>query len=184
MKNRALFIDRDGVVNEVILKNGSPCAPWNMEEFKVLPDAPDAIRKAKNLGLLAIICTNQPDVPRGFVSREDVEKMHLQIKEKTPVDDIFVCLHDDIDNCDCRKPKPGMLIKAAKKWDIELSSSFFVGDTWKDISAGKGANCKTFLIKKNYNKTSMPDCDFAVDNLSSAVELISTIIKKEDGQTK
>jgi len=113
-----------------------------------------------------------------------IPSLLLLFKYELPVDDIFICFHDDADNCDCRKPKPGMLIEAAKKWNIELNSSFFVGDTWKDISAGKNANCKTLLIKTDYNQTNMPDSDFVVNNLSSAVELISTITKKEDRQTK
>lgn len=180
MKNRALFIDRDGVVNEVILKDGEPCAPWNMEEFKILPDAAGAVKRAKNLGLLVIVCTNQPDVLRRMVRREDVEKMNRQIKEKLSVDDIFVCFHDDADNCDCRKPKPGMLIEASKKWDIELNSSFFVGDTWRDIDAGRNAGCRTILINTEYNQKNMPKSDFSVENLSSTVSLIADLIKKED----
>lgn len=179
MKNKALFLDRDGVVNNVIMKEGGPCAPWAMEEFSIFAGAATAIEKAKKLGFLVIICTNQPDVPRGLVKKEIVENMHTRIKEKLRVDDIFVCFHDNNDRCRCRKPKAGLLLDAAKKWDIDLKASFFVGDTWRDVLAGKNADCKTILIRKDYNKMNLQDSDYLADDLVSAVNLLADIVKKE-----
>lgn len=167
---KAIFLDRDGVINRVILKGDKPFSPRRFGEFGFLDGIKEVLGKFKEVGFINIIITNQPDIARGLIEPEISEKMHKVIRENLPIDDIFVCPHDDIDQCPCRKPEPGMLLEAAKKWDIDLKSSFLIGDQWKDIEAGKSAGCVTILISCPYNKRANPD--FRVNNLSSAAEII------------
>lgn len=161
---KAIFLDRDGVVNKVLLNNDKPLSPRKLDEFELLPKVKEALTFFKEIGFLNIIVTNQPDIARGFMKIEDLERMHALIREKFPIDDIYVCPHDDSDNCSCRKPKPGMLLYASKKWNIDLSSSYLIGDTWKDVEAGKLAGCKTILIDMPYNQGI--ECDLRVASLA------------------
>jgi D-glycero-D-manno-heptose 1,7-bisphosphate phosphatase len=170
---KAIFLDRDGVINKVLLNNGSPFSPRKLDEFELLPKVEEALAFFKEIGFLNIIVTNQPDVARGLMKIEDLDDMHALIKKSLPIDDIYVCPHDDSDNCSCRKPKPGMLLDAAKKWDIDLCRSFLIGDTWKDMEAGKAAGCKRILIDALYNKG--VSCDYRVRDLKEA----ETIVKEE-----
>jgi len=167
---KAIFLDRDGVINKVILKDGKPFSPRKFEEFKLLDGIKKVLEGLKTEGFLNIVTTNQPDVARGIVEWETVEKMHKFIKENLPVDDIFVCPHDDDDNCQCRKPKPGMLLEASRKWDIDLKSSFIIGDSWKDIQAGKAAGCATVLLDNSYNKE--VEADFRASDIDLAMKII------------
>jgi len=132
-------------------------SPRSIEDFKIKEGIPEFVKLAKGLGYLVIVITSQPEVTRGLVKKETVEAMHEILKSKVHVDDIFTCFHDNEDNCECRKPKPGMLLDASRKWDINLGESFFIGDTWKDVDAGKAAGCKTILIDYDYNKDVKPD---------------------------
>lgn len=173
MKSKAIFLDRDGIINRVIMRNGKPSSPWKLEEFKLLPDVKKCLKSFKEIGFLNIIFTNQPDISRGFLKREELEKMHKIITEKLPIDEIELCPHDNIDNCFCRKPKPGLMLEAAKKWSIDLKQSYVIGDGWKDMGAGKAAGCPTILISKEYNKD-LKDYDFKVKSLAQAVRIIKT----------
>lgn len=168
---RVIFLDRDGVLDKVLLNNGKPFSPRRFEEFELLPAVENALNSFKNMGFLNIIVTNQPDIARRLIRIEELNKMHALIRERLPVDDILTCPHDDVDNCQCRKPKPGMLLEAAKRWSINLNESFLIGDTWKDIEAGRAAGCKTILIDMPYNKD--VQADFRVENLLSVVKLIT-----------
>lgn len=178
MENKAIFIDRDGVINKVITRNEKPSSPWKLEEFEILPDVKECLEAFKRMGFLNIVFTNQPDISRGFLKMEDLEKMHKIILETLPVDEIKFCPHDNKDNCSCRKPKPGLILEAVKKWSIDLEKSYVVGDGWKDIGAGKAAGCKTFLLRREYNKDYQKDYDFEVDNLKKTVEIIKKLDKK------
>jgi D-glycero-D-manno-heptose 1,7-bisphosphate phosphatase len=168
---RAIFLDRDGIINRVILKNGKPFSPRILEEFVFCDGVKDFLVESRNTGFFNIVFTNQPDIARGLVDSGLVEKMHNLIKQTLPVDDVLMCPHDDNDNCRCRKPKPGMLIDAAGKWGIDLLSSFVIGDQWKDIEAGKKAGCSTILLDCFYNKN--VECDHRVSDLRSAMNFIS-----------
>ena len=170
---KAIFLDRDGVINKILFNNGKPFSPRKLDEFELLPKVEEALISFKEMGFLNIIVTNQPDIARGLMKIEELDSMHALIRKSLPIDDIYVCPHDDSDNCSCRKPKPGMLLDAAKKWDIDLSRSFIIGDTWKDIEAGKAAGCKTILIDALYNKG--VSCDYKVRSLKEA----ETIVKEE-----
>jgi D-glycero-D-manno-heptose 1,7-bisphosphate phosphatase len=125
------------------------------------------------MGYLLFIISNQPDISKGFIEKEVTEKINQIIFERFPIKEISVCPHIDEHNCDCRKPKPGMLLNLAKKWDIDFNKSFLIGDNWKDMEAGKNAGCRTIIIDHPYNQS--VDSDYRVKNLDSAVKLIESI---------
>jgi len=174
---RAVFLDRDGVLNRPIIRGVTAHAPERFEDFEIYPDAKAAVEKLHRAGLLAIVVTNQPEVARGVCPKDDLEAMHRELKEKTAVDDIFVCPHEDQDGCSCRKPLPGLLIAAARKWDIDLKRSFMVGDRWRDIGAGTAVGCLTFLIERHYNGEANPQ--YQVNDLPEAVSIILRLLEEE-----
>lgn len=149
---RAVFIDRDGVVNRGFVRNGKPYPPATLDEFEFLPGVETGLEGLRAAGFLIIVVTNQPDVATGVQRREIVEQMHDRIRQLLPVDDVRVCFHVDADECLCRKPRPGMLHDAATAWNVSLPDSFMVGDRWRDIEAGKAAGCSTVLIDYAYDE--------------------------------
>jgi D-glycero-D-manno-heptose 1,7-bisphosphate phosphatase len=165
----AIFFDRDGVLNNAIVKNGKPYPPASLAELTIPDDAAAALTALKVLGFKLIGVTNQPDVARGTTSKETVEEINSELMELLPLDEIRVCYHDDADQCDCRKPLPGMLIKAAQDHDIKLDQSFMVGDRWKDIDAGMAAGCKTIWLDKSYDERSPTQADYTATTLKDAV---------------
>jgi D-sedoheptulose 7-phosphate isomerase len=180
---RAVFLDRDGVINRAIVRDGKPFAPATLEELEILPDVPAALRKLKDRGFQLLVITNQPDVARGKQSRVAVEDIHRELASTLPLDDIIVCYHSDEDNCACRKPKPGMLIDAARKHDIDLSVSFLVGDRWRDIEAGKNAGCTTIWIDGGYREKQPAQApDARVGSLREAADWIVQSAAKGAGR--
>lgn len=169
---RAVFLDRDGVLNRAIMRDGKPYPPSEPSEVEVLPGVISACTALRAAGFLVIVVTNQPDVARGTQRPEVVEAIHRVLRAQVPVDDIRVCYDDDADGCTCRKPQPGLLLKAAQEWHIDLAKSFMVGDRWKDIEAGRLAGCTTILIEYGYaeSQRSVPDC--RVHQLAEAVAWI------------
>ena len=143
-----------------------------LEEFELLPGAQQTIEALHKAGLLIIVVTNQPDVATGAQRREVVEAMHDKLRTVGLCDDIKVCYHTDVDGCECRKPKPGMLIEAAREWQVDLSHSFMVGDRWRDVAAGKAAGCFTFFIDCEYRERRADDPDAIVGSLEEAGRLI------------
>lgn len=156
-KIRAVFLDRDGVINQTIFKMGKPRAPYTLEEFSFCSGVPEAISFLKDEGFILIVVTNQPDVARGWVSREAVDLVNGYVSQSLDLPDIRSCFHTDNDNCECRKPRPGMLLDAAKDYGIDLSESFMVGDRISDIEAGRNAGCRTILISDNDSEGALPD---------------------------
>ena len=148
----AVFLDRDGVLNRPVIRDGKPFPPAGVEELELLPDAASSLRDLKTHGFDLYVITNQPDVARGNQSRETVDAIHRKLEASLPIDGIFVCYHDDNDGCTCRKPQPGLLLEAQRKHNIDLSRSFFVGDRWRDIDAGHSAGCRTVLIDYGYRE--------------------------------
>lgn len=144
--NKAFFLDRDGVLNQTVFRNGKARAPYELSEFKLFDGVPEAIEMLRIAGYKLIVVTNQPDVARGWVSKDRVDLINNKIQELLNVDDIKVCFHTEKDNCECRKPRPGMLIEAGNEHRIDLSLSFMAGDRASDVQAGKSAGCKTILI--------------------------------------
>lgn len=183
-KKRALFLDRDGVLNHLKLENGNLYSPHRIEEFKLLPKVGAAVKKAKALGLLTIMVTNQPDIERGKMTLRDLKDIHTFLLKKVPIDDIFICLHDNRHQCNCRKPNNELIKKAAKKWGIDLEKSFFVGDRWKDVYAGHSSGCKTILIPstqsddKEFWAKSKIKYDWTAKNLFEAVKKIEKLMKE------
>jgi len=150
LMNKAVFLDRDGVLNLALVRDGKPYSPANLDELQLAPGAAEALRELKALGFKLLVVTNQPEVARGNITREAVEEIHRKIAAELPVDEIFVCYHKDGDGCDCRKPKPGMLLAGARKYDVNLAESFMVGDRWRDVEAGQSAGCHTVFIDGGY----------------------------------
>ena len=170
MKVRAVFLDRDGVVNKVVFRDNRPGSARSLEEFVFNDGIRQATRKLKDYGFRIIVVSNQPDLARGEIKKGILDIMTQKMRWEIPIDDVFICPHDDIHQCSCRKPKPGMLFEAASRWKVDLSSSFLIGDTWKDIEAGKAAGCKVILLDAPYNQD--VQCDFRAKSLSEAVNLI------------
>jgi D-sedoheptulose 7-phosphate isomerase len=168
--NRAVFLDRDGIVNRVILRDGKPFSPRTIKEFVFNNGIENFLTESRKAGFLNIVITNQPDIARGLMGSDAVKQMHDLIMQRLPVDDVFFCPHDDKDNCRCRKPKPGMLTDAAEKWNINLTASFVIGDQWKDVQAGIKAGCVAILLDCPYNKN--VECDHRIPDLHSALSII------------
>jgi D-glycero-D-manno-heptose 1,7-bisphosphate phosphatase len=147
---KAVFLDRDGVLNRAIVRNGKPFPPANLGELEILPDVPAALAALKACGFLLLVVTNQPDVARGSQQRSVIESLHQELIAALPLDDFFVCYHDDKDQCDCRKPKPGLLFQAAAKYALDLGACYLIGDRWRDIEAGQTAGCHTAWIDRGY----------------------------------
>ena len=172
-RRRAVFLDRDGVINRAFVRDGKPFPPPTPQELEILPGVPEALRELKANGFQLLLVTNQPDVGRGKLSLQTLDRMHEDLRAHLPLDDILVCCHTDQDKCDCRKPMPGMLIAAARKHNIDLAASFMVGDRWRDIDAGYNAGCKTILIDYGYSERP-PDHepDLRVRSLREAADWI------------
>lgn len=147
---RAVFLDRDGVLNRPVVRDGKPYPPASVSEVEILPGVGEALQKLKKAGFMTVVATNQPDVARGTQTREAVEEINDFLTAELGLDETMVCYHDNKDACRCRKPLPGLLVSAAEKHGIDLSASFMVGDRWRDIDAGSAAGCRTILIEYGY----------------------------------
>ena len=141
-----VFIERDGVLNQVRVERQHQVSPLTMEEFHVNKEAAPLLSKLKAAGLILIAATNQPGISRGYQNRREMDRMHDQLRRLLPLDDIFVCPHDETDRCPCRKPKPGLLVEAAFKWKLDLDRSFVISDKWQDAEAARTAGCTSMLI--------------------------------------
>lgn len=172
LRRKAVFLDRDGVINRSLVKDGKPYPPSSVEEVEILPGVPSAIRELKDAGFLIICVTNQPDVARRTQNRQTVEAIHKFLLRLLRLDEIMVCYHDDNDRCQCRKPLPGMLLDAVARFSIVLEESFIVGDRWQDVEAGQRAGCTTVLIDYHYAETERSQPDARVSSLPEAVDWI------------
>jgi D-glycero-D-manno-heptose 1,7-bisphosphate phosphatase len=170
---RAVFLDRDGVLNRAIVRDGKPYPPASLGEMEIVEDAAASLAQLKDLGFLLLVVTNQPDVARGTQTLETIHAMHDMMRRALPLDDFLICPHDDRDGCGCRKPLPGLLIEAQQQYGIDLSRSFLVGDRWRDIDAGRAAGCRTVYLDFDYGerKPSFPP-DARVGGLRDAVDWI------------
>lgn len=169
---RAVFLDRDGVINKAVVRECKPYPPANLAELAVLPGVKAALGALRDAGYLLIVVTNQPDVARGTTSKESVEEINAALAVTLPIDEFRTCYHDSADHCGCRKPQPGALLSAAKLHDIDLAQSFMVGDRWRDVEAGQRAGCKTCFIDYGYAERQPEHVDFRVSSLSEAARLI------------
>jgi D-glycero-D-manno-heptose 1,7-bisphosphate phosphatase len=170
----AVFLDRDGVLNRALERDGKPYPPSSLAEFEMLPGVPEACRKLKAAGFLLVVATNQPDVGRGTLAMSVVEEVHAHLRSLLPLDCIEVCTHPGrgASDCDCRKPRPGMLLRAARELNIDLCQSWMVGDRWRDIDCGHAAGCRTIFIDYGYDESLRAAPEFRVRNLAEAAEII------------
>jgi D-glycero-D-manno-heptose 1,7-bisphosphate phosphatase len=159
MTSRAIFLDRDGVINRAIVREGKPYPPASLEELEILEGVRPALARLKQSGFLLFVVTNQPDVARGSQTKEAVERIHEFLAAELPLDGIFACYHDESFPCACRKPSPGLLLQAADRYDVDLPASYMIGDRWKDIAAGQAAGCTTIFIDYHYAEK-QPDPPF------------------------
>ena len=174
----AVFLDRDGVLNRVYLREGMPHPPDSVEQFELLPGVADAVRRLHAAGYALVVVTNQPDVARGTQTRAGVEAIHARLCAELPMLDVMTCFHDDGDNCACRKPKPGMLHEAARRWGLDLEQSFLVGDRWRDVLAGEAAGCRTILVETPYSGRGRCRPDYVVRDLAEAAAWIMTQLRE------
>jgi D-glycero-D-manno-heptose 1,7-bisphosphate phosphatase len=172
-RRRAVFLDRDGVLNRAIIRDGKPYPPSSTRDLVIDPDAGAALSRLKAQGFLLLVVTNQPDVRRGIQRRTEVDSIHDALRASLPLDDFFTCFHDDADGCACRKPKPGLMLQAAEEYDINLTSSFLIGDRWRDIDAAAAAGCSPVWIHRSYSER-RPSAAAAAEvaSLSEAVDWI------------
>lgn len=177
---RAVFLDRDGVINRALVRDGRPYPPSSLAEFEILSGVAEACAKLKQAGFLLVVATNQPDVGRGTLRRELVESLHDHMREKLPLDRVEVCYHAgrDASECDCRKPKPGMLVRAARELNIDLKRSFMVGDRWRDIDCGHAVGCATILVDYGYDELLRQSPDHRVKSLAEAADVIVDLSRK------
>jgi D-glycero-D-manno-heptose 1,7-bisphosphate phosphatase len=149
---RAVFLDRDGVVNRAVLREGKPYPPATLSDLRLLPGVREACNKLREAGFALILITNQPDIARGLVSAQQVSEMNRRLQRFLRLDGVGVCPHDDAARCSCRKPQPGLLLEAARVWNIDLEASFIVGDRWRDIEAGHRAGCRAIFVDYGYSE--------------------------------
>jgi D-glycero-D-manno-heptose 1,7-bisphosphate phosphatase len=170
----AVFLDRDGLLNEVDVLDGTPHPPSGTEELRLLPGVVEACNRLRELGFALVVVTNQPDIARGKQTRGEVDRMHDVLRARLPLDEIVVCAHDDADDCPCRKPRPGMILDAAARLDLDLASSFCVGDRWRDVEAGKRAGVMAIYVDRGYGERRPKDPDAVALSLSDAVKVIES----------
>lgn len=194
--NRAVFLDRDGVINPTVGFDefGRTESPLRLEDFQPFPGTAEAIRKLNNFGFYVFVITNQPAVAKGKIDSLELDEMHSrlvrQVRERGGcIDKVYACIHHPdskqvkvpglLADCDCRKPRPGMLLQAAREFSIDLKKSWMIGDTWRDILAGQAAGCRTILVKNETdNRGKEINPDFLAENLAEAVEIIRKEEKK------
>ena len=169
---RAVFLDRDGVINRATVRGGTPFPPATEAELDVLPGVADALARLHDAGFRLVVVTNQPDVARGTQRREVIDRMHARLAALLPIDEFQVCDHDDRDGCDCRKPAPGMLEAAARGGGLSLPDSYMVGDRWRDVEAGRRAGCTTVFVDRGYDEPRPERPDAIVGSLPEAADWI------------
>jgi transaldolase len=169
---RAVFLDRDGVLNRTVLRDGRPEPPWSLDELEIIPDVPAALARLKAAGFRLVMVTNQPDVSRGRQTRAGVEAVNAALQARLPLDEIRVCYHDDAQACACRKPAPGMLLDAARDAGLDLAACFMIGDRWRDVAAGQRAGCPSLFIDYGYAEPRPAGPYTTVRSLTEAVNHI------------
>ncbi|MBI5132518.1 MAG: HAD family hydrolase [Rhodopseudomonas palustris] len=179
MTSRAVFLDRDGVLNRPLVRDGKPYPPADAASVELYPGLRDQLQRLKDLGFRLIVVTNQPDVARGTTSKQTVDDINRLIASELPsIDKILVCFHDNADNCACRKPRPGMLLEGAAAFDVDLARSYMVGDRRGDMEAGIAAGSRTIFVDRSYNEPKPTTYDHRV---TSTQEALNIIIESEIG---
>jgi D-glycero-D-manno-heptose 1,7-bisphosphate phosphatase len=169
---RAVFLDRDGVINETKLVKKIPTPPRSLAEIKIIEGVVEAVQIILDCKLLPVVITNQPDVARGTVTKKEIEVLHDRIAHLTGIRHFYTCFHDDKDNCKCRKPKPGLVNDASKELDIAVEASFLVGDRWRDVALGQSLGCQTFFIDYSYPEIQPKKPYTPVSSLLEAMQIV------------
>jgi D-glycero-D-manno-heptose 1,7-bisphosphate phosphatase len=169
---RAVFLDRDGVINRAVVRDGKPFPPANLAELEILPGVKEALEAMHAAGFLLIVVTNQPDVARGTTTKAAVDEINGQLAASLQLDEFRTCFHDSNDGCECRKPRPGSLLSSAAAHGISLADSYMVGDRWRDVEAGQRAGCKTIFLDYGYDEKQPESVDFTVASLLEASKII------------
>ena len=174
---RAVFLDRDGVLNLPVVRDGKPYPPSSVSEFRLYAEAPEACALLREAGFLLVVVTNQPDVGRGTQSLEEVEEMHAALRRRIPLDRVEVCTaaNDQAPDARRRKPAPGMLLDAAGELGVALEHSYIIGDRWRDIDAGRAAGCKTIFIDRHYDEKLRQTPDYRCADVLAAAKIILQI---------
>ena len=170
--NRAVFLDRDGVINAAVVRRGRPYPPATVGETRILGDVPEALALLREAGFRLAVITNQPDVARGTQTRDEVEAINTFLSSQLPLDHFEVCCHDEADSCDCRKPKPGLIRSSALALRVDITMGFVVGDRWRDIEAGRAAGCRTVWIDRGYAERLPSQYDYRAESLLDAAQWI------------
>lgn len=175
MKPRAVFLDRDGIINHPVVRDGKPFPPARVEDVKIYSGLSERLQRLKDSGFVLIVVTNQPDVSRGTTTRETVEGINDLIAREIPaIDRILVCFHDKADHCDCRKPQPGMLIAGAHEFGVDLTRSYMVGDRRGDMEAGIAAGSRTIFVDRAYSEQPPAHFDHKVSSTHEALAIIES----------
>ena len=175
LKRRAVFLDRDGTLNRAIVRNRKPYPPASLDELEILPGVQESLVSLHRAGYLCIVVTNQPDIAAGLQSRDVVDAIHAYMQACLAIDDIRICFEPESERNNHYKPKPGMLIDAANEHGIELSTSYMVGDRWRDVGAGRAAGCYTYFIDYGYAENLPYAPDTIVRSLEEAcTDILST----------
>jgi D-glycero-D-manno-heptose 1,7-bisphosphate phosphatase len=173
---RAVFLDRDGVINRVTVSNGMPHPPSHAGEFELYEDVADGCAQLKAANFFLVVITNQPDVGRGTQSREAVEAINLKMQSALPLlDRIEICYHGGEaygQPCGCRKPRPGLILRAAAELNIDLKRSYVIGDRWRDVDCARAAGCRAILIQRGYKEALREAPDLTVANFNEAVSAV------------
>jgi D-glycero-D-manno-heptose 1,7-bisphosphate phosphatase len=172
LHRRAIFLDRDGVLIRTFVSEGVPHPPRDLSQVSILPGVKEALLGLREHHFRLLVVTNQPDVARGTQSRQTVEQINDYLMEHLALDGIYTCYHDTPDRCECRKPRPGMLVRGAAEHDVKLSDSFMVGDRGSDIAAGLAAGCKTILIDRPYSRCDPVKPHFKAADLREAAQIV------------
>jgi len=169
---KAVFFDRDGVINLTVFRKGAHRAPADLTEFAYVEGAKATLEALKARGYVLLVCTNQPDVSRGWQDKARVIEFHEKIERELPVSRVYACYHDEQHECVCRKPKPGMLVQGSEEFAIDLAQSWMIGDRWKDIDAGKAAGCRTVYLRHPHDSEPAHEPDHEIQRLEQLLDII------------
>lgn len=168
VNGRAVFLDRDGVINRAVIRDGAPFAPATLEALEILPGVDEALRRLEAAGWARVVVTNQPDVARGTQTQTIVDAINAHLMARLRLTEIRVCPHDDADGCPCRKPKPGLLVQPPA---YDLGASVMIGDRWRDIEAGQRAGVRaTILVDSGHREPCAVEPSVRVTSLAEAVD--------------
>lgn len=171
VKRKAVFLDRDGVINKAVVIDGKPFPPTSINELEIIEGVERGIETLRKAGYKIFVVTNQPDVARGKTSESSILEINEYLQDKLKIDEVFCCFHDEPDHCNCRKPKPGMILDLSERWNIDLSKSFLIGDRWRDILSAKNARVRSILIDYNYDER-YETPDFSSTSFEDAINYI------------